>query len=156
MDPSNGTSPVSFGNLNLDQYYVSVRHRNHLGAMTGATVDFAAAPSLVDFSSPSLSVYGSNTTKLVNGLMTLWAGNAQLSNQSSGYGVINYNGSNNDRLAILNVLGGNQLATLAGYLPQDLNMNGVVTYNGSNNDRVLILNNLGGNQLGQILEQLLP
>ena len=88
--------------------------------------------------------------------MALWAGNAQLANLSSDKGVVNYNGSNNDRLAILNILGGNQLAQLAGYYGQDVNMNGIVTYNGSNNDRLMILNNLGGIQLAEIFEQLLP
>ncbi|MEO6038155.1 MAG: hypothetical protein ABIQ93_07055, partial [Saprospiraceae bacterium] len=161
-----GVSPVTFASTNLGQYYVTVRHRNHLSVMTNATVDFATPPGLIDFSSPALAVYQPNPVtmsypyaarKLVNaGVMAMWAGNAQLANQSSGKGVINYNGSNNDRLAILNLLGGNQLGTVNGYYLEDVNMNGSVTYNGSNNDRVVILNNLGGDQLSEILEQLLP
>jgi hypothetical protein len=153
-----GVSPVLFNNMNLDQYYLAVRHRNHLGAMTLATVDYTnPSPPPVNYTDPMLPLFGVNSTKLINpGVMGLWAGNTQLLNLNSGKGVITYNGSNNDRLTILNLLGGNQLGAVSGYLKEDVNMNGVATYNGSGNDRVIILNNLGGNQLGNITEQLQP
>ncbi len=153
-----GVSPVLFNNMNLDQYYLAVRHRNHLGAMTLATVDYTVpSPGTVNYADPMLPLFGVNPTKVINpGIMGLWAGNTQLLNLNSGKGVITYNGSNNDRLTILNLLGGNQLGAVSGYLKEDVNMNGVATYNGSGNDRVIILNNLGGNQLGNITEQLQP
>ncbi len=49
----NGTSDVVFANLTADDYYIAIRHRNHLGIMTqnpqpvGTT---AVLGNLIDFS----------------------------------------------------------------------------------------------------------
>jgi hypothetical protein len=153
-----GVSPVAFNTSNRDLYFLSVRQRNHFGVTTSARVDYSVAmPALTDFTLSSTGVFGVNARRtLAPGILGLTTGNASLTNLSSGKGLINYNGSNNDRIAILTKLGGNQLATLAGYHVEDVNMDGIVRLNGANNDRTIILSNLGGNQLGSIIEQLLP
>jgi sarcosine oxidase delta subunit len=153
-----GTSNVLFNTVNKDSFFVAVRHRNHLATVTNGLVDYKpmVQPS-IDFTSPSTIVLGTNGRRqLAPGILGMWSGNASLVNLSAGKGVINYNGSNNDRQAILNRLGGNALGTLNGYFGEDVNMDGVVKNNGSNNDRQAILSNLGGNQLGSIIEQLIP
>jgi hypothetical protein len=68
----------------------------------------------------------------------LWAGNGRVDFQ------LKYNGSNNDRSAILTVVGlSTPNATVPGYLLADYNLDGVVKYNGSSNDRNLLLGNVG-------------
>jgi hypothetical protein len=156
---------VLFAGINLGEYYVVIRHRNHLGIMTDNKVGTAlASPPALDFTNPTFAVYNpdynplspvlTNARKqLTTGIMGMWAGNTNLTNLTSGKQQITYNGGGNDRVAILNVLGNNQVATLTGYHIQDVNMNGIVLYNGSNNDRVILLNNLLGNQANSIKGQ---
>ncbi|MBL0043319.1 MAG: hypothetical protein IPP33_02530 [Flavobacteriales bacterium] len=45
-----GVSPVAF-NVAPGSYYVSVKHRNHLGCMTSGTVALSSTPATVDFTS---------------------------------------------------------------------------------------------------------
>jgi hypothetical protein len=160
-----GSSPVLFANTNLGEYYIAIRHRNHLGIMTQNKVGTVlASPPSLDFTNPSFEVYNpdyntaspvlTNARKVsATGIMSMWAGNTNLTNLNAGKQVITYNGAGNDRNAILTLLAGNQAATLAGYHIQDVNMNGLVVYNGANNDRVVILSNLLGNQAAFIKEQ---
>lgn len=141
-----GTSAVLFPDSYEGPYYVYVRHRNHLGAMTSATVDLAAA-HLVDFTSASTSTFGSTSTSARKLIKTatygLIAGNT-LVKDGVGFRVY-YNGSGNDRAPILNIVGpSTPLATVSSvYKLEDVNMDGNVRYNGSGNDRVIILNNVG-------------
>jgi hypothetical protein len=55
-----------------DQYYISVKHRNHLGVMTASTVDLLTDPSF-DFTL-GLGVYGTNPLRNIDGVYALWAG----------------------------------------------------------------------------------
>ena len=108
-----------------------VKHRNHLAAMSAAAV--SGDNQLIDLSVP-LSTYGTNSTQANNGY------NALLCGDSNGDHMIKYTGNNNDRDAILTLLGVDGVSgVIAGYLPQDINMDGVVKYTGSNNDRDPIL-----------------
>jgi hypothetical protein len=136
-----GTSPVLF-NASAGNYHVAVRHRNHLGAMTALPVTLAAAPILVDLSSPSTVAWGTDARKNVNGVMTLYAGNVRKDVPVNG---LRYTGANNDRDPILSVIGGvTPTSTVSGYLREDVNLSGTVKYTGSANDRDPILVNIGG------------
>jgi hypothetical protein len=129
--------PVSPGS-----YRVALRHRNHLGVMTGSnyalTLDADAVT--IDLRLAGTSMYGTNARVLKGSVYCLWAGDA------NGNGIISYTGSNNDRDVILLAIGGtvptNTLNNV--YLRTDLNMDGVVKYAGSGNDRDVILLNIGG------------
>jgi hypothetical protein len=46
-----GTSGAKFTGVPKDQYYIAVKHRNHLGARTNATVDLTAAGPAFNFKS---------------------------------------------------------------------------------------------------------
>ena len=153
-----GISPLVFGDVYIGQYYVMVRHRNHLGAMTAAPVDIDRdAGAFVDFSSAALPTYGQHglaaRRALGSGIYGLYAGNTlpraliEISPGvfSPGPIEIKYNGQHNDRVPILNAVGSsNPLQVVMGvYALEDVNMDGQIKYNGQTNDRVLILNNVG-------------
>ncbi len=119
-------------------YFVALRHRNHLGVMTAAPVAVSTATPLIDFRSIALATYGTEARRTQAGMMTLWSGDALRD------GVIKYTGSGNDRDPILTRIGGSTPNnTVSGYHPEDVNMDGVVKYTGSGNDRDPLLTNIG-------------
>lgn len=133
-----GASPIHFA-LAQDSYYVAVRHRNHLGAMTGAAIALSGTPVLLDLSSPSTAVFGSQAQKSDGAVQVMWAGNTVLD------GALKYTGTGNDRDPVLQRVGGNvPTSTVSGYFMEDINMDGTVKYTGTNNDRDPILVNVGG------------
>ncbi|MBL0128020.1 MAG: carboxylesterase family protein [Flavobacteriales bacterium] len=137
-----GTSPVSFGQ-GPNTYYVAVRHRNHLGAMTANAIALSATPANINFTTSATTTYGTEARKSVVGVFpaeVLWAGNVDFNNE------LKYTGSFNDRDPILLAIGGSiPTAVLSGqYRKEDVNMDGVVKYIGANNDRDPILENIGG------------
>jgi hypothetical protein len=69
---------------------------------------------------------------------------AMIQGDVNGDNLVKYNGSNNDKNAILIHVGiqtPNNI--LSGYNRYDVNMDGLVKYNGSNNDKNAILNVVG-------------
>lgn len=134
-----GTSPLVLP-VPPGPYFISVRHRGHLGVMTAAAIPFAMnVPAVVDLSSPLQPLYGTDAMLSVGGRRVQWAGEIKHD------GVIKYTGSGNDRDRILLAIGGAvPTATLADYRSEDLTMDGLVKYTGYMNDRDLILLNIGG------------
>jgi photosystem II stability/assembly factor-like uncharacterized protein len=55
---TDGISPVTFDNAPLGNYFVTIRHRNHLGFRTDAPVTFTGAVQVFDFTDNSISVNG--------------------------------------------------------------------------------------------------
>ncbi len=136
---TDGFSPVSF-EAPAGAYYIAVRHRNHLGCMTAATVSLGAVVTSLDLTSAATATYGTEARKPLDGKMMLWAGNARLDSKLA------YTGAQNDRDVIINMLGGlDPTSSIAGYYSADVTMNGLVQYTGAGNDRDPILPNLQGN-----------
>jgi hypothetical protein len=134
-----GSSTIGFPSITVGNYYIVVRHRNHLAIMSANLLDFSSGIVSYDFTTAMTQAYGTDALKeLVAGLgpYGMWVGDVTAN------GMIKYNGAGNDRLPILMKLGYVQSATLNGYWIEDLNMNGQVKYNGANNDRLIILQNL--------------
>jgi len=52
---ADGTSPLFFSGIAGGNYYVSIKHRNHLGVMSAAAQALAYAPTTVDFTSTSFA-----------------------------------------------------------------------------------------------------
>lgn len=77
MIDETGKLQISFNNLNAESYYISIKHYNHLGVMTASPVNLSTATS-IDFTLPTTDVYslGGLARKNDNGIMTLWAGDA--------------------------------------------------------------------------------
>jgi len=145
-----GTSEVAFPNAYQDNYYLMVRHRNHLAVMTAATVDLTNPATMIDFTTVAQATFGTTPTSARRLIKTatygLWAGNTFPKDLPINGGAFRllYNGANNDRAPILTKVGfSTPLNVVTGYFIEDVNMNGEVKYSGSNNDRVIILNNVG-------------
>lgn len=123
-----------------DDYFIAVRHRNHLGVMTAATVSVSTTSAAsVDFSSMGTATFGTDAQKNVSGTMVMFTGNVIPDN------VLKYTGASNDRDPILVKIGGSvPTATAIDYAVEDVNLDGIVKYTGSANDRDKILVNIGG------------
>jgi hypothetical protein len=105
---TDGTSPVFFNNVATDQYYVAIRHRNHLGAMTATAPSLAESIVTINYSAGL--TYGTNAQKEVaSGIFGLWACDADAS------GVVD--------AADRSLLWNNRNAT--GYILFDCDLNGL-------------------------------
>lgn len=127
-------------NVPVGDYRVAVRHRNHLGAMSGTALRLDATQKWLDLSSASTATYGTAATKpLAGGRAALWCGNVRPDDH------VRYIGATNDRDPILVLLGSLALTgSIPGYHLADVNMDGVVRYIGVDNDRDRILLTIGG------------
>ena len=136
-----GISPVRFL-IPEDRYFVAVRHRNHLGAMSATAVSFSPTAA-IDFTDKTESFYTLTGTSesskfpmvLINGYNYLWGGN------SNGDNKIIFQGPNLDREKILfdTALHPDNTAVnynfiYNGYLMGDNNMDGLMIFQGSDND----------------------
>ncbi len=106
VDAQDGQGAVRFEEFAADDYFVAIRHRNHLGCMSLNAIPLSSSPTSVDFT--SISTYGTNSQHTINGLQVLWSGDA------TSDGTINAS----DRSATWNQR--NQNA----YLGADVNMDG--------------------------------
>ncbi len=139
----NGDSIIVFTGLPEGDYYVAIRHRNHLGQMTDTPVFLSVIdPPFVDFTNIDMPIRGGNGAGRVNsyGKRTLWGGDY------NGDGKIIYQGPYNDVFNLFSRVVGdvNNSTNLAnfivpGYEMQDFNLDGKVIYQGPNNDRSHLL-----------------
>ncbi len=148
-----GVSPIRLWDMERDFYYVAVRHRNHLGAMTNTSMYMGADPSLsaVDFT--TAATFGTNAQRqMAVGVAALWSGNTRLD------GVLKYTGPSNDRDPILMALPAPSASSVRTnvYHNADVNLDGMVKYTGSANDRDPILVNIGGYSPTAVRIQRLP
>lgn len=148
---SDGVSPVLIDVL-PDNYYVAIRHRNHLGAMTATALALDITPINVDFTAMTdAQVYNSTATYEgyemidINGKKALWAGNCNMDTKVKYAGLDN--DSNVTLTEILDPVNGNtglnySYNNCVGYFRGDVNMDGKSKYSGLNNDINYILNNV--------------
>jgi hypothetical protein len=134
-----GVSDVPF-ERSPDDYFIALRHRNHLGIMTAQSLALDATPDLLDLSGGTVPLYGgAAATRTIAGVNTMFAGDA------NGDGTVRYTGLDNDRDLILIRVGGVvPTNSWAGYSGTDINMDGLARYTGGGNDRDVILVNIGG------------
>jgi len=126
-------------------YYVVVNHRNHLGAMSGNTINLIeGSVTTVDFTDSGFSTFGNFAqVQLLSNAMALWSGDANNSN------AITFSGANNDVNAVkdyilvdpLNVLNFITFSS-TGYLLEDVDLNGIGRFSGSPNDSNIIKDNV--------------
>lgn len=139
---ADGTSPLKFVTTS-GNFYVSVRHRNHLGVMTANTVAISNTAQAIDFTNAATATFGTNAQKTVGTVKAMWAGNAT-GVTLLGTDKVIYAGSTNDvssvRLIALSVGTLGTSSIVAGYRNSDLNLDGNTIYAGSNTDTALIRN----------------
>ncbi|MBL0044734.1 MAG: PKD domain-containing protein [Flavobacteriales bacterium] len=133
-----GISPISLL-ASTGNYYVAVKHRNHLGCMTASAVSLNTTTTVIDFTNLATTTYGTQAQKTIGTINTLWSGNVVRD------GNLKYVGASNDRDPILVRIGSTVPTNVVnGYYPEDCNLDGSVKYVGAENDRDPVLINVGG------------
>jgi hypothetical protein len=158
-------SPVEFS-APTDDYFITLKHRNHLGIMTATTKGLRTVANIVDFTDANNPItFGSNaqtTASMPANTLGMWTGNV------NGDNIVQYSGTTPDAPAILSLVlndPGNFLNfptfVVNDYNVNDLDMDGRVQYSGVSPDAPFILQNVlahPGNFLNfstfQIQEQL--
>jgi hypothetical protein len=139
-----GVSTVTL-NAAPTYYYIVVKHRNHLAAMSSATLVLSEdSAAVVDFKDSGFTTFGSNArVQLGSGDMALWTGDTNNTDQ------VRFSGANNST----NVIKDHILADPAnilnfitfgstGYLDLDVDLNGISKFSGSENDSNIIKDNV--------------
>jgi len=152
-----GVSPVVFSTVLSGNYFVSVKHRNHLGVMTASSQALVLGGTSLNFTSlplwvkPSIPTIVNTPAKSYSGVQVLWSGDARSDKNTK------YNGLTNDKQFVLDALGGVANNVIpANYRPEDVNMDGVIKYNNTNADRLTILGTVGVSTPNNIYNQHTP
>ncbi len=140
---SKGSDIIYFENVPPGNYYVALRHRNHIGVKTKYPYLFNAANiPYIDFTNRFLPVIGNHPLIAMNDGNAFWAGDL------NGDGKTVYQGPSNDIFCILLeiLLDNNNSSYLPnyihpGYTVNDFNLDGTTIYQGPNNDRAKLLFN---------------
>ena len=160
-----GISPVFFPNTTPNMYYVSLKHRNHLGIMGLNAFNLSLTPANIDFTNVSTPLFTNAApnnnlgmpgvqTRIVGGKRALFAGNCNiaLANAANRYIVFN-NNTFSDRTSLFNYTG--FTGVINGYSIFDLDLNGSATFNSLNPDRLVLLINCS-NVTGLFINEQIP
>ena len=140
---ANGDNILYFENLPPDNYYVSIRHRNHLKVETLHPYLFNEMNiPFIDFTYNFLPTAGDESFTEIEGGNTLWSGDLNQDEKTI------YQGPNNDVFrmflqVLLDSLNQSYLTNFinSGYTENDFNLDGLTIYQGPNNDRSNLLFN---------------
>ena len=154
-----GVSPVAFKGFAAGNYFITIRHRNHLGvrSATAQLIDGAVAPTAYDFSSAQAQAYqdpailalpapnNNNAMNSVGGKFVLWGANGNANNTTRASGPL---AQNDYSFLITTTLAGNVTGNIPNvYSRADYNMDGTVRANGPltlNDYSFLVTTSLGG------------
>ncbi|WP_430408403.1 leucine-rich repeat protein [Kordia sp.] len=158
-------SPIQFATI-PDTYFITIKHRNHLGIMLADAKRLSPVITTIDFADATDPIAFGNNAQTTAGMpantLGMWTGNV------NGDNIVQYSGTDPDVPAILSLVlndSGNFLNfstfIVSGYNTNDLNLDGNVQYEGVSPDAPFILQNVlahPGNFLNfstfQIIEQL--
>jgi len=150
---TDGVSTLGLCNT-VGNYYVAVKHRNHLAVMTASTVALSTTTTALNFKDANNQItFGTDaqtTFGMQSGVVGMWSGDA------NGDGRSNYLGGVSDipsiRSQVFNdpnnsVFGGPPVATYQsqGYNITDVNMDGITVYSGSESEILYVRNNIFNN-----------
>ena len=149
-----GVSTVPFNSIAPGNYFVAIKHRNHLGIMTANAIPLTIASPLYNFTLSATAAFKNpmvtnNPMALMIGRYCMWGGDV------NGDAIVRYSGLSNDNTALLQgCLGGNPALVIPNvYSNCDLNMNGNVRYSGPSNDNTFLLQTILGSNAALILSQ---
>ncbi|MGH1385805.1 leucine-rich repeat protein [Kordia sp.] len=143
---TNGTGLLQFSSP-LGNYFVAIKHRNHLSIMTANALSLTGTRNTVDFTDATNQItFGSNAQTdagMPVDTVGMWTGNV------NGDSIVQYSGTDPDAPAILSLVlndPGNFLNfstfVVNGYDVNDLNLDGNVQYEGVSPDAPFILQNV--------------
>jgi len=116
---TDGTATVSVPRNYAGNYYLTIKHRNHLETVSAAPISFNAATISYDFTDLASKAYGGNQKLLLDGKFAIFAGDFT----GPIIGVQDGAVTTADRSAIQSAL----LAIVKGYVLEDLTGDGSVT-----------------------------
>ncbi|WP_044174064.1 hypothetical protein [Flectobacillus major] len=129
-----GSTPLKF-QATTGNFYVAIRHRNHLGVMTASTVALSSIIPVVDFTSSTISTFGSNAQATIGSIKALWAGNATGLTVGGTDNVRYSTGDVNAITGYLTTQTGSAGGVKTGvYTKEDTNLDGIVRYSGGTRD----------------------
>jgi hypothetical protein len=147
VSSDDGISPVLMDSVASGNYYISIRHRNHLGTMTATTRSLSATSTVVDFTTMTAAQLwnkagGDGYEQTKSGIRNLlWAGDTDGNRQTV------FAGPTNDvdpvffevmtNVANVNFVPNYILKTV--YLASDVNLDGKVIYQSADNEVDIIL-----------------
>ena len=140
---SSGDSVIVFANVPFGDYYITVRHRNHIGITSKNIYSFSLnnIPQL-DFRDAFTATNGNHPNIQIGNINAQWSGDLNGDNK------IIYQGPLNDPFnmflhIILDESNSHYLTNYItkGYTQKDFNLDGSVIYQGPNNDRSSLLFN---------------
>lgn len=142
VDPVTGSRSLNF-KLEAGDYWVSLRHRNHLGVRTSQVLALSSSRGMVDFSQTATPVFGKAARLESNNLALLWAGDVNHDERLIAAGI------NSDSAEIFNEIlkapsniNLNSSYRLSAYFDTDLNMDGDTLFMGPSNDTNVLLANV--------------
>ncbi|QKJ95401.1 MAG: hypothetical protein HND39_03420 [Ignavibacteriota bacterium] len=107
-----GSGPVKFKGISNGNYYVVVRHRNHLAIMTSSAIALSSSSPLYDFTIAQSQAYGTDPLVALPG---------------GGFGMIAGDGNNSTIITASDVTPIITNLNNFAYLDADVNMSAIVT-----------------------------
>lgn len=136
-----GVSPVGFPVI-ADDYFVVVRHRNHLGIRSASTISLNKVTTTpYDFTTAANQALSSVQKDLTGGKFGMYGGNVNSNNSVRASGSLTVN----DYLRLINLLGTSSSILTNVYSTADVNLDGTARASGSLtvNDYLKIINAIG-------------
>ncbi|AXG72222.1 internalin-A [Kordia sp. SMS9] len=139
-------SPIQFA-ANVGDYFIAIKHRNHLGIMMANAKRLSSVITIIDFANAinpiTFGINAQTDAGMPANTLGMWAGNV------NGDSIVQYQGGTPDTTAILSAAlndPGNFLNfstfIINGYNDNDVNLSGTTQYEGGVADSPLILQNV--------------
>jgi SprB repeat len=157
-----GVSPVTFKGIAPGNYFISIKHRTHLGIMNLAPIYLTEAGTIMDYTDVSFPLYSrasinnnpsplTGATRIMSGKRAMYTGNCNIATTEWSRYIHYSNTVNSDRTSMFAIVG--STGTLTGYTIFDIDMNGYARFNGFNSDRVVMLLNCANSNTIYVNEQ---
>jgi uncharacterized protein YjdB len=150
-----GISPLRFPGVPIDDYFVAVKHRNHLGVMTQTPRTITQLRQTIDFTTPLTATFDFGTTKgngfdynglaqnnsVKTGYMAMWAGDFDANNKIKGE---NPNDDTNNLFFEVFIFPDNLTSNAnfdfaIGYFQGDFDMNSKSKFDNPNDDKNMLV-----------------
>jgi hypothetical protein len=149
------SAAIQFNGVAAGDYFVTIKHRNHLGIRTATPVNFSTGTGSYDFTTANFKSFKSQSYTSTVQMGNVWVMRGGYTNLSN---ATRYSGPNNDQNQILNNKLGGSIALIQNnvYAREDVNMNGNIKWSGPANDQNFLLNvSLNGSISAVYAEQII-
>lgn len=148
VSASDGTSPITFAGVTAGNYYVTLRHRNHLGIRSAQAVTLVSGLTTYDMTVPA-NIYVNPTLGTRPAYVDQTSGKAMLwACDTNGDGYVIFQGSNSDVDPIFSLILFRQITNplsnfvVTAYTMSDVNLDGQVIFQGQDNEVDLLFFNV--------------